>query len=36
MRKRGIGCVQSQDREARKVNKHAIKEIEKREKDNNQ
>ena len=36
MRKRGIGCVQSQDREARKVNKHAIKEIEKREEDNNQ
>ena len=24
MQKRGIGCVQSQDREARKENKHAI------------
>ena len=24
MRKRGIGCVQSQDREAQKVNPHAI------------
>ena len=31
MRKRGIGCVQSQDREARKKNKHAIAEVEKRE-----
>ena len=29
MRKRGIGCVQSQDREARKTNKHAIAEREK-------
>ena len=29
MRKRGIGCVQSQDREARKINKHAIPEVEK-------
>ena len=29
MRKRGIGCVQSQDREARKKNKHAIAEVEK-------
>ena len=29
MRKRGIGCVQSQDREARKINKHAIAEREK-------
>ena len=29
MRKRGIGCVQSQDREARKKNKHAIPEVEK-------
>ena len=29
MRKRGIGCVQSQDREARKENKHAIAEREK-------
>ena len=28
MRKRGIGCVQSQDREARKENKHAIAERE--------
>ena len=37
MRKRGIGCVQSQDREARKVNKHAIAESSKevREKENN-
>ena len=31
MRKRGIGCVQSQDREARKKNKHAIAEVEKKE-----
>ena len=30
MRKRGIGCVQSQDREARKVKKHAIAEREKK------
>ena len=29
MRKRGIGCVQSQDREAMKINKHAIAEREK-------
>ena len=29
MRKRGIGCVQSQDREERKINKHAIAEREK-------
>ena len=37
MRKRGIGCVQSQDREARKVNKHAIAENSKaaRERENN-
>ena len=37
MRKRGIGGVQSQDREARKVNKHAIAESSKeaREKENN-
>lgn len=37
MRKRGIGCVQSQDREARKVNKYAIAESSKeaREKENN-
>jgi hypothetical protein len=37
MRKRGIGCVQSQDREARKVNKNAIAESSKeaREKENN-
>ena len=37
MRKRGIGCVQSQDREARKMNKHAIAESSKeaREKENN-
>lgn len=26
MRQRGIGCVQSQDREARKTNPHAIEE----------
>lgn len=31
MRKRGIGCVQSQDREAQKTNPHAIPEVEKRE-----
>ena len=31
MRKRGIGCVQSQDREARKKNKHAIEEVVKEE-----
>ena len=31
MRKRGISCVQSQDREARKKNKHAIAEVEKEE-----
>ena len=37
MRKRGIGCVQSQDREARKVSKPAIAESSKesREKENN-
>ena len=37
MRKRGIGCVQSQDREARKKNKHAIAESSKeaREQENN-
>ena len=37
MRKRGIGCVQSQDREARKKNKHAIAESgkEAREQENN-
>ena len=29
MRKRGISCVQSQDREARKKNKPAIPEVEK-------
>lgn len=26
MRQRGIGCVQSQDREARKANPHAVEE----------
>ena len=31
MRKRGIGCVQSQDREAQKKNPNAIPEVEKRE-----
>ncbi len=35
MRRRGIGCVQSQDREARKANPHAIAEVEKEEKENN-
>ena len=35
MRERGIGCVQSQDREARKKNKHAIAEVEKEERENN-
>ena len=35
MRKRGIGCVQSQDREARKKNKHAIAEVEKQVRENN-
>ena len=35
MQTRGIGCVQSQDREARKQNKHAIAEVEKEEKENN-
>ena len=35
MQKRGIGCVQSQDREARKVNKHAIAEVEKRDQTEN-
>ena len=33
MRKRGIGCVQSQDRDARKKNKHAIVEVEKEERE---
>lgn len=32
LRKKGIGCVQSQDREARKPNKNAIAEIEKQSK----
>ncbi len=32
LRKKGIGCVQSQDREARKPNKHAIAEVEKEDK----
>ena len=35
MRKRGINCVQSQDREARKKNKHAIAEVEKEKRENN-
>ena len=35
MQKRGIGCVQSQDREARKVNPHAIAEVETKERENN-
>ena len=34
MRRRGIGCVQSQDREARKENPHAIAEVEKKDKEN--
>ena len=29
LRKKGIGCVQSQDREARKPNRRAIAEVEK-------
>ncbi len=33
MRERGIGCVQSQDREARKHKKHAIIERQSEEKD---
>ena len=33
MRERGIGCVQSQDREARKHNKHAISERQSEEKE---
>ena len=36
MRKRGIGCVQSQDREAQKKNPHAIPEVEKREEESKQ
>ena len=28
LRKKGIGCVQSQDREAQKINKRAIPEVE--------
>ena len=35
MQKRGIGCVQSQDREARKANPHAIAEVETEERENN-
>ena len=36
MQKKGIGCVQSQDREARKKNKHAIAEREtEKERENN-
>ena len=35
MRKRGIGCVQSQDREARKSNPHAIADVEKEGSANN-
>ena len=35
MQKRGIGCVQSQDREARKVNPHAIAEVETEKRENN-
>ena len=33
MRKRGIGCVQSQDREESKLDKPAIAEVEKEEKE---
>ena len=36
MRKRGIGCVQSQAREAQKTNPHAIPEVEKREEESKQ
>ena len=35
MQKRGIRCVQSQDREARKTNPHAIAEVETKERENN-
>lgn len=35
LRKRGIGCVQSQDREARKANKRAVAEVEKPGKNEN-
>ena len=33
LRKKGIGCVQSQDREAQKINKRAIPEVEKQGKE---
>ena len=33
LRKTGIGCVQSQDREAQKINKRAIPEVEKQGKE---
>lgn len=32
LRKQGVGCIQSQDREARRPNKRAIAEVEKPEK----
>lgn len=35
LRKQGVGCAQSQDREARRPNKHAIKEMEKSRKAGN-
>lgn len=35
LRKKGVGCVQSQDREARKPNKRAIAEVEKPQKREN-
>lgn len=31
LRKKGVGCVQSQDREAQKVNRNAIAEVEKQD-----
>lgn len=35
LRKKGVGCIQSQDREARKPNKRAIAEVEKPQKREN-
>lgn len=35
LRKQGIGCVQSQDREARRANKRAVAEVERRDKNEN-
>ena len=33
LQKKGIGCVQSQDRDARKTNPHAIPEVEKEDRE---